>query len=155
MRGHIAHGKNSKRASYRQRINWSLLCWGAEMKLCVNLWFHEFPLGAWFFWQPEQRYMVTPENSVKGPWVGNDRRHTSSKLVYVTHWKAVTSNLHVVLTSMSIWFSRLLFYFVLLSVFCVFCFCFGSYALFRKGQIYLRRAKPTVEHKGHRKMRRW
>lgn len=56
--------------------------------------------------------MKTPEPSMKAPWVGKDRCHAASKLIYVTHWKisdlhrTSSSSLHVVPVSMGIWFSR-------------------------------------------------
>lgn len=69
-----------------------------------------------------------PEPGTEAPWVGKDKCHASSKLIYVTHWKisdlswTSSSSLHVVLISMGIGFSRVLFFFffvlVLLGVFC-------------------------------------
>lgn len=88
--------------------------------------------------------MKTPEPGVKVPWVGKDRYHTSSKLIYVTRWKisdlpqTSSSSLRVVLISMGIGFSRVGVFLCLFFVFwfCFFCIGFvGAFCIYALGTV--------------------
>lgn len=102
-----------------------------KMPLCIDCGFMIFLLVGGSFSNLTRADMKTPEPGMKVPWVGTDRSHRSSKLIYVTHWKisdlpwTSSSNLHVVLISMGIGFSRIVFFFFCTGLVGVFC----SYAL--------------------------
>lgn len=73
---------------------------------------HDFPVREWFFSNLAEADIKPSETSMEDLWIGKDWCHTSSKLIYVTPWKisdlyrTSSPNLHVVLTCMGAWFSR-------------------------------------------------
>ena len=96
--------------------------------------------------------MKTPETNMKETWVGKDRCHTFSKLIYITHWKisdlhrTSSPSLHVVLTSLGIWLCR---------IFCLFVSVwYGFFCSYALGRV-LEKRQPRVELKGHQKMKGW